>query len=240
MHDTLEYFAKDPIHRRFHHDQLTFAMVYEHSERFIMPLSHDEVVHLKASLLTKMAGDEWQKHANLRLLLAYMFTRPGKKLLFMGVEMAPYEEWAHEASLPWHLLQDDPNRAAHSRYLSALAQLYRDRPSLWIQDESWEGFSWIDIADRDNSVISYVRRGAGEKTLVILNLTPIPREGYRIGIPDDCGWHVALRTDDSEWGGSGYDRTMSFTPEPAPFHGFPQSIVVTLPPLCALVLTPGK
>jgi 1,4-alpha-glucan branching enzyme len=240
MHDTLQYFSKDPIHRRFHHDQLTFAMVYEHSERFIMPLSHDEVVHLKGSLLTKMAGDEWQKHANLRVLLAYMFTRPGKKLLFMGAEIAPYEEWAHESSLPWNLLHDDPARAAHARYLAQLVQLYRDRPSLWIQDESWEGFAWIDIADRDNSVISYVRRGAGEKTLVILNLTPVPREGYRIGVPDDCSYRVALRTDDAQWGGSGYDQTVTFPPEPSPFHGFPQSIVLTLPPLCALVLSPNE
>jgi 1,4-alpha-glucan branching enzyme len=158
----------------------------------------------------------------------------------MGAEIAPYEEWAHESSLPWNLLHDDPARAAHARYLAQLVQLYRDRPSLWIQDESWEGFAWIDIADRDNSVISYVRRGAGEKTLVILNLTPVPREGYRIGVPDDCSYRVALRTDDAQWGGSGYDQTVTFPPEPSPFHGFPQSIVLTLPPLCALVLSPNE
>jgi 1,4-alpha-glucan branching enzyme len=238
MHDTLEYFKKDPIHRRHHHDQLSFAMVYEYSERFIMPLSHDEVVHLKGSLLTKMPGDEWQKRANLRLLLSYMFTRPGKKLLFMGAELAPWDEWNHDRSLEWHLLETDPSRAAHARFLSKLAHLYRERPSLWIADESWEGFAWIDIADRENSVISYVRRGAGEHTVVVLNMTPLPRQGYRIGVPDASAYEVLLRSDDREWGGSDNDRTTRWNTEPAPFHGYQQSIVATLPPLGALILTP--
>jgi 1,4-alpha-glucan branching enzyme len=240
MHDTLEYFKQDPVYRRHHHDQLTFSMVYEYSERFIMPLSHDEVVHLKGSLLTKMPGDEWQKRANLRLMLAYMFTRPGKKLLFMGAEMAPWGEWNHDVSLDWHLLNDDPSRAAHSRYLAKLGHVYRERPSLWINDESWEGFAWIDIADRDNSVISYVRRGAGEHTVVILNLTPIPRHNYRIGVPEARSYEVLLRSDDGEWGGSGHDTTKRFETEPAPFHGYQHSIVATLPPLGALVICPSQ
>ena len=240
MHDTLEYFSKDPIHRRHHHDQLTFSMMYEYSERFIMPLSHDEVVHLKASLLGKMPGDEWQKRANLRLLLAYMFTRPGKKLLFMGAELAPWGEWNHDTSLDWTLLETDPSRAAHLRYMSQLGHIYRERPSLWINDESWEGFAWIDIADRNNSVISYVRRGAGEHTVVILNLTPVPRHNYRIGVPDADSYKVLLRSDDLEWGGSDHDRTSFFKPEAAPFHGYQQSIVATLPPLGALVLAPAR
>jgi 1,4-alpha-glucan branching enzyme len=239
MHDTLEYFSKDPIHRRHHHDQLTFSMMYEYSERFIMPLSHDEVVHLKGSLLNKMPGDEWQKRANLRLLLAYMFTRPGKKLLFMGVELAPWGEWNHDASLEWNQLTDDPVRAAHFRYLCRLGEVYRHRPSLWINDESWEGFAWIDVADRDNSVISYVRRGASEHTVVILNLTPVPRSNYRIGVPDATAYELLLRSDDVEWGGSGYDRTSRFATEPSPFHGYQQSIVATLPPLSALILHPA-
>ena len=239
MHDTLAYFAKDPIHRRFHQDQLTFAMVYEYSERFIMPLSHDEVVHLKGSLLTKMAGDEWQKFANLRLLLAYMFTRPGKKLLFMGAELAPWDEWNHEASLDWHLADGDGRHAAHQAYLTRLLHLYRERPSLWRADESWEGFGWIDATDRDNSVISYVRRDASEHTVVVLNLTPIPREGYRIGVPSATRYERIINTDDAEWGGSGFATAATYDAEPAPFHGFEQSIVATLPPLGALVLGAG-
>jgi 1,4-alpha-glucan branching enzyme len=167
-----------------------------------------------------------------------MFTRPGKKLLFMGAELAPWGEWNHDVSLEWNLLDDDPSRAAHFRYLSALAGLYRERPSLWIADDSWEGFAWIDIADRDNSVVSYVRRGAGEHTVVVLNLTPVPRSGYRIGVPDDCAYEVALRSDDLAWGGSDFDRAARFDAEPSPFHGFPQSIVASLPPLSALILKP--
>jgi 1,4-alpha-glucan branching enzyme len=238
MHDTLGYFAKDPIHRRFHQDQLTFAMVYEYSERFIMPLSHDEVVHRKGSLLTKMAGDEWQKFANLRLLLAYMFTRPGKKLLFMGAELAPWNEWDHEASLDWHLADESGRRANHQAFLARLLHVYRERPSLWRADESWEGFGWIDAADRENSVISYVRRDASEHTVVVLNLTPIPREGYRIGVPSTTRYERIINTDDESWGGSGFGDAPSYDAEDAPFHGFEQSIVATLPPLGALVLGP--
>ncbi|HEY6219674.1 MAG TPA: 1,4-alpha-glucan branching protein GlgB, partial [Gemmatimonadaceae bacterium] len=221
MHDTLDYFARAPIHRRFHQDQLTFAMIYEYSERFIMPLSHDEVVHLKASLLNKMPGDEWQKFANLRLLLAYMFTRPGKKLLFMGAELAPWEEWNHEASLDWDLPVADPRRRMHCDFLGALAHLYRGRPSLWKADDSWEGFSWIDVADRDNSVISYVRRAGDEHTVVVLNMTPVPRENYRIGVPFSGEYQVALNSDDSSWGGSGFPfGALRVTTDSSPFHGY--------------------
>ena len=240
MHDTLQYFAKDPIHRRFHQEQLTFAMVYEHTERFIMPLSHDEVVHGKGSLVTKMAGDEWQKFANLRLLLAYMFTRPGKKLLFMGAELAPWGEWNHEESLDWNLPRDDARRGAHERFLTRLLHMYRERPSLWRSDYGGEGFSWIDVEDRDNSVVSYVRRDANEHTIVVLNLTPIPREGYRIGVPAAARYETILDSNDQAWGGSGYGRSSAHEAEAAPFHGFEQSIIVTLPPLGALVLGPSR
>jgi 1,4-alpha-glucan branching enzyme len=238
MHDTLTYFSLDPIHRRFHQDQLTFAMLYEYSERFIMPLSHDEVVHLKGSLFAKMSGDEWQKLANLRVLLSYMFTRPGKKLLFMGTEIAPFSEWNHDISLDWHL-RDDPNRLALERFVGALARVYREHPAFWRDDPSWDGFNWIDVADKENSVVSFVRRSGDAHAVVALNLTPIPREHYRIGVPSDCEYRRLLSSDDLQWGGSGYGEFVSVTPTPSPSHGYPQSIQVLLPPLSALVFAPA-
>ena len=238
MHDTLAYFSRDPVHRRFHHDQLTFAMLYEYSERFIMPLSHDEVVHLKGSLFQKMPGDDWQKLANLRLLLGYMFTRPGKKLVFMGTELAPWSEWNHDASLDWHL-GDDPRRAAFARYLTRLAVLYREQPALWREDPTWEGFAWIDVADRENSVLSYLRRAGDSHVVVVLNLTPVPRERYRIGVPAGGRYERLLSSDDLEWGGSGFGAIAGVDTESSPFHGHPHSIELTLPPLCAVVLAPA-
>ena len=239
MHDTLGYFSKDPIHRRFHHDQLTFAMLYEYTERFIMPLSHDEVVHLKGSLFDKMPGDEWQKLANLRLLLSYMFTRPGKKLLFMGTELAPWNEWNHDTSLDWHL-RDDPRRAAFQSFVSRLAHVYREHPAFWRDDSSWEGFNWIDVADRDNSVVSYARYANDDHTVVILNLTPVPRERYRVGVPARGEYVKVMSSDDTEWGGSGYGAIDSVHSVDTPFHGFQQSIELTLPPLGALVFAPRR
>src|SRR5689334_6154853 len=238
MHDTLSYFEKDPVYRRFHHDQITFAMLYEYSERFIMPLSHDEVVHLKGSMLDKMPGDDWQKLANLRLLLTYMVTRPGKKLLFMGTELATWNEWNHDTSLDWHLLRDDPRRAAFCQFLTRLAHVYREHSPLWRQDESWEGFQWVDVADRDNSVISFLRRDGDQHVLVVMNLTPVPREDYRIGVPHAGAYAKLLSSDDSEWAGSGHAAVDRLQTEPAPFHGFSQSISLTLPPLGAVVLAP--
>jgi len=240
MHDTLAFFSRDPVHRRFHQDQITFAMLYEYSERFIMPLSHDEVVHLKGSLLSKMPGDEWQRLANLRLLLTYMFTRPGKKLVFMGTELASWAEWNHDTSLDWHL-RDDPARAAFSRYVTRLATVYRDTPALWRDDPSWEGFAWIDVADKENSVVSYVRRSGAAHVVVLLNLTPVPRERYRVGVPGEGRYEILLASDASEWGGAGgsVNDVRSVATEPSPFHGYQQSIEVTLPPLGALVLAPA-
>ncbi|HEY4216070.1 MAG TPA: 1,4-alpha-glucan branching protein GlgB [Gemmatimonadaceae bacterium] len=235
MHDTLTYFGLDPIHRGFHQDQITFAMLYEYSERFIMPLSHDEVVHLKGSLLAKMPGDEWQRLANLRLLLAYMFTRPGKKLLFMGSELAPWTEWNHDTSLDWHL-RFDPNRDAFENYLSRLANVYRERPAFWRDDQSWDGFNWIDVGDRENSVVSYVRRAGGEFVVVVLNLTPVPRERYRIGVPAAGQYQRLLSSDDAEWGGSNVGRIDGVHSDPSPLHGYGQSIEMTLPPLSAVAL----
>ena len=240
MHDTLVYFTKDPVYRPHHHDQLTFAMLYEYSERFIMPLSHDEVVHLKGSLLDKMPGDEWQKLANLRLLLAYQFTRPGKKLLFMGTELAPWSEWSHETSLDWHLL-DDPRRAAFQRYVARLGALYRSEPAFWGDDHTWEGFRWIDVADRASSVVAFTRNAGARHAVVALNFTPVPREPYRIGVPLPAGrtYHVAMWSDASEWGGSGYGTVAEVTVSPTPFHGEQQSIELALPPLGAVVLIPA-
>jgi 1,4-alpha-glucan branching enzyme len=240
MHDTLKFFELDPVHRRWHHDQLTFAMIYEYTEKFVMPLSHDEVVHGKGSLLNKMAGDEWQKFANLRTLLAYMLTRPGKKLLFMGTEIAPWSEWNHDASLEWNLLRDDPRRAKLFAFVSRLASVHRERPEFWRRDAESEGFNWISADDRDNSVLSFVRRDGERHSVVVLNLTPVARDNYRIGTPASAAYREVLNSDADEWGGSGHPTRERVMASPSPFHGFPQSIELTLPPLCVLVLTPEQ
>jgi 1,4-alpha-glucan branching enzyme len=239
MHDTLKYFSTDPLYRRHHQDLLTFAMIYEHSERFIMPLSHDEVVHLKQSLLGKMPGDAWQKFANLRALLAYQYTRPGKALIFMGTELATLNEWNHDTSLPWHLAGED-GHGAFLHFVRELGAMYRELSPLWRRDHEPEGFSWIDVADRDNSVLSYVRRDGPEHVIVVLNLTPVPRENYRIGAPASCRYRLRLSTDDQAFGGSGFHARADVTAEPSPLHGYPQSITLDLPPLSVLVLVPER
>jgi 1,4-alpha-glucan branching enzyme len=240
MHDTLQYFALDPVHRRWHQDRLTFAMIYEYTERFFMPLSHDEVVHGKGSLLTRMSGDEWQKFANLRTLLGYQMTRPGKKLLFMGTELAPWTEWNHEGSLEWNLLRDDPRRASFFEYVARLGHLYRERPEFWRRDHEWEGFSWISAEDRENSVLVYVRRDGEQHAIVLLNLTPVPREHYRVGAPEQTAYRELLNSDARQWSGSGHPTLERVMAEPTPFHGFPQSFEITLPPLSVLVLVPDR
>jgi len=237
MHDTLEYFGNDPVHRRFHQDQLTFAMLYEYTERCIMPLSHDEVVHGKGSMLNKMPGDPWQKFANLRTLLAYQYTRPGKVLLFMGTELAPDREWNHDESLDWHLT-DDPPRTGLQRFLTDLNGIYSRTPSLWRFDHGPEGFQWIDGSDRENSVISFVRRDGEAFVVVVFNLTPVPRDEYRIGAPAAGEYVVLLNSDDAEYGGSGFEVPHALHTEPVPKHGHAQSLSLTLPPLGALVLAP--
>jgi 1,4-alpha-glucan branching enzyme len=240
MHDTLHYFALDPIHRRWHQDRLTFAMLYEYTERFVMPLSHDEVVHGKGSLLSKMSGDEWQKFASLRTLLAYMLTRPGKKLLFMGTELAPWSEWNHETSLDWSLLGNDIQRMKFCAYVGRLAHLYRSRPELWQRDYDGDGFSWISADDRENSVLAYVRRDGEHHSVIVLNLTPVPREHYRIGVPEAGAYREVLNSDAAEWGGSRHGTRARVMSEPSPFHGFTQSVELSLPPLSALVLAPER
>lgn len=239
MHDTLEYFCKDPIYRHYHQNDLTFAMLYEHSEHFINALSHDEAVHGKRSLLEKMPGDMWQKFANLRTLLAYQYTRPGKQLLFMGTELAPYDEWYYDASLDWHLA-DDPMRVGLARFLEDLGRLYLESPCLWRSDPDPHGFAWIDCSDCDNSVISYRRDHDGEVMIVVLNLTPVPREDYRIGAPQPGRYVRRLSSDDHEYGGSGYPIGDTFETDDVGMHGYPQSLRLTLPPLAALVLAPSR
>jgi 1,4-alpha-glucan branching enzyme len=237
MHDTLDYFSHDPAHRAWHHERLTFAMLYEWGERYVNPLSHDEVVHGKRSLLEKMPGDEWQKFANLRLLLAYQYTRPGKVLLFMGTELAPWREWNHQRSLDWHLAED-PRRAGLSRFMADLGRLTRDTPALWRGDPDPESFAWIDCTDRQNSVVSFVRRDGDAHVVVVLNLTPVPRDDYRIGLPRAGAYRQLLNGDDSGYGGSGFDTPARLVTEAVPWHGHAQSARFRLPPLGALVLAP--
>jgi 1,4-alpha-glucan branching enzyme len=217
-------------------------MIYEYSERFVMPLSHDEVVHGKGSLLRKMPGDDWQRFANLRAMLAYMYTRPGKKLLFMGTELAPDGEWNHDRGLEWSLTED-PRRGAFCNFVRELGQLYRATPALWQLDHEPAGFRWIDVADKQNSVVSYVRSDEeGAKLLVALNLTPAPRERYRLGVPESRGLKLAVSSDDRRWGGSGYPAIAAPVPEAMPFHGFEHSVELTLPPLSAVIyaIEPGE
>ena len=242
MHDTLEYMALDPVHRRFHQHEITFSLMYAFSERFLLPLSHDEVVHGKGSLLAKMPGDDWQKFANLRLLFGYMFGHPGKKMLFMGDEFGQWTEWNHTISASWHLLEDqDPYAGLHrglQRLVSDLNHLYRDRPALHVLDADWNGFQWIDFTDSENSVIAFQRRASLEDPglIAICNFTPVVRHDYRLGLPDAGGYREVLTTDDVKYGGSGvHDRPVIET-EAVPWHGKPHSAALTLPPLGVLVL----
>jgi len=237
MHDTLLYFSKDPIHRCYHHNDLTFASLYEHTECFIMPLSHDEVVHGKGSLLSKMPGDEWQKFANLRMLYAYQYTRSGKQLLFMGSELASPWEWYHAASLEWHL-EIGPFRASLARFLEDLGQLYLQHPCLWRGDLDGSSFKWIHCDDYQNSVLSYMRCWEDEHLVVALNLTPVPRENYRIGVPAVGSYMIQLCSDHSQYGGSDWSKPIYYETESEPSHGFPQSVNLQLPPLAALILGP--
>jgi 1,4-alpha-glucan branching enzyme len=235
MHDTLGYFEREPVHRKFHQNDLTFAMLYEWTERFVNPLSHDEVVHGKRALVEKMPGDLWQKVANLRALLVYQYTRPGKVLLFMGTELAPQEEWDHDQSLPWHL-EHDPLRQGLRRFMAHLGRVYAERPALWRSDPDPDGFRWIDCNDRESSVLSYARHDGAAHVVVVLNLTPVPRDDYRIGVPSAGTYVELLSSDAADFGGSGYATRVRVASEPVPWHGCGQSLRIVLPPLAALVL----
>lgn len=239
MHDTLLYFSKDPVHRGYHHNQLTFSMLYAYTENFILPLSHDEVVHGKGSLLSKMPGDTWQKFANLRTLLGYMYTHPGKKLLFMGTELAMDREWDHDQSLDWHLEQD-PLRQGLQNFMTDLGRLYLEEPALWERDHQPEGFSWIDCQDYQQSVVSFIRRSREGWIVVVVNLTPVPRFGYRIGVPYAPRYREKINSDSEWYGGSNLGNAGLIQTEPVPFHSYAQSLVLTLSPLACLILRPEK
>jgi 1,4-alpha-glucan branching enzyme len=236
MHDTLQYIEHDPVHRKYHHNELTFRMLYAFSEQFVLPLSHDEVVHGKRSLLSKMPGDDWQKFANLRLLYGYMYAQPGKKLLFMGGEFGQWWEWNHEASLDWHLADYPPHRGLQ-RWVRDLNTLYRGEAALHELDCDPAGFSWIDCNDAQQSTLTFMRRGRTTPDIVVVgcNFTPVPRRDYRIGVPRGGYWREVLNSDADLYGGSGQGNSGGVTAAPIPWHGHPQSIAVTLPPLAVVV-----
>ena len=235
MHDTLRYFGVDPVHRKFHQNDLTFRMLYGFTENYVLPLSHDEVVHGKGPLWDKMAGDEWRKYANLRALYGYMFGMTGKKLLFMGDEIAQRREWRHDSGVEWHLLEWDPHRGVQ-QLVADLNQLYRSEPALHELDNQPGGFEWVDCADANASVLSFLRSPAkGEdRVLVVLNLTPVPREGYRVGVPGPGYWREVMNTDAAVYGGSNLGNSGGVHAEYVPQHGRPYSIRATLPPLAAV------
>jgi 1,4-alpha-glucan branching enzyme len=237
MHDTLSYMTRNPIHRRYHHNQLTFRMLYAFTENFVLPLSHDEVVHGKGSLLMKMPGDDWQRFANLRLLFGYQFTQPGKKLLFMGSELAPWNEWSHEDSLDWHLLAYDRHVGIQT-WVRDLNRLYRDEPALHEGDVSPSGFEWVAANDSDQSVVVFLRRcKTPERTvLVACNFTPMPRWGYRVGVPRSGYWRELLNSDARDYGGSGIGNEGGVQAAAEGSHGHRFCLSLTLPPLAIVLL----
>jgi 1,4-alpha-glucan branching enzyme len=237
MHDMLEYVHEDPVHRRWHHNLVTFSMLYAFTENFILPFSHDEVVHGKGAMLDKIPGDAWQKYATLRTLYGYMFGHPGKKLLFMGCEFGQWREWNHDHSLDWHLL-DDPSHAAILRYVKDLNGLYHGERSLYECDFDPTGFRWIDCNDNENSVVSIVRyaRDRRDYLVLVFNFTPVPRAGYRIGVPE-AGYYVELMNSDaSAYGGTDVGNGGGAWSEPVASHGFDQSVRLMVPPLGCLYL----
>jgi len=240
MNDTLEYVRQDPIFRRYHHRLLTFSLLYAFSENFILPFSHDEVVHLKGSMFGKVPGDEWQKAATLRALYGYMYAHPGKKLMFMGCEFGQIAEWNHDRSLDWHLLQQ-PLHAGIRRFMTDLNRTYAAEPALHQCDFESSGFQWIDCNDSDNSVVSLMRRAADPDDFVvaILNFTPVPRQGYVIGVPRSGSYTELLNSDAGVYGGGNVGNGGLVTAEPVPSHGHPQSLRLFLPPLGFLLLKPG-
>jgi 1,4-alpha-glucan branching enzyme len=241
MHDTLDYFQRDPVYRRFHHHQLTFSLMYAFSENFILPLSHDEVVHGKGPLLGKMPGDRWQRLANLRALYAFMWAHPGKKLLFMGGELAQEREWSHERSLDWHLLEQ-PEHAGVQSLVRDLNRLYRDEPALWEVDFEPAGFEWIEPNDASANFLAFARWSRDRERVVVCacNLSPVPRHGYRLGLPRAGRWREALNTDSEFYGGSNAGNVGGVVAEAHPWHEQPFSAEVTLPPLGVVWLVPGR
>ncbi len=242
MHDVLEYMRHEPVHRKYHHNLLTFGMLYAWSENFLLPLSHDEVTHGKGSLLARMPGDDWQRFANLRLLYAFMWAYPGKKLLFMGSEFGQVNEWNHEASLDWHLLAAGPYHRGVQRLVADLNRAYRREPALHEIDFEPAGFEWVDCNDSEQSALSFVRfaRDPNDLVLCVCNFTPVPRRGYRVGVPRGGFYAEVINTDGAAYGGSNVGNAGGVPSEPVPWHGQPHSLLVTLPPLAALWLRPAE
>ncbi len=239
MHDTLGYISRDPIHRKHHHNDLTFGLLYAFHENFILPLSHDEVVYGKRSLIGKMPGDQWQRFANLRAYFAFMWTHPGKKLVFMGGEFGQEREWNHDIGLDWQLF-DDPLHAGVHRLVRDLNHLYRATPALYQRDSEGDGFSWIDANNGGESVVSYLRRGAddpGAIAVIVGNFTPVPRHSYRIGVPYPGYYRERINTDAGNYGGSGVGNAGGIEAEPYPMHGHAHSLSLNLPPLAVLIFT---
>ncbi|MDH3562543.1 MAG: alpha amylase C-terminal domain-containing protein, partial [Gammaproteobacteria bacterium] len=237
MHDTLDYFSHDPIHRKYHHNQLTFSIMYAFHENFVLPFSHDEVVHGKGSLLGKMPGDDWQKFANLRCLFGYLYGHPGKKLLFMGSEFGQWREWNHDQSLDWHLLEQAPHQGVQ-RWMKDLNHTYRREPALYARDFDSSGFEWADLHDWEHSIISFFRKGEKPEdvVLVVCNFTPVPQANYRIGVSRSGYWREILNSDATIYGGSGQGNVGGVESAPVPCHGRYHSISLTLPPLSIVYL----
>jgi len=235
MHDILQYMQQDAIHRRYHHDSLTFGLLYAFTENFVLPFSHDEVVHGKGSMLTKMPGDEWQRFANLRLLYTFMFTYPGKKLLFMGSEFGQGTEWNHERSLDWYILQY-PLHQGVKTLVSDLNSLYTETPALYRHEFDPHGFEWLDCSDREQSILSYIRKDGNDYIIAIFNFTPVPRENYRIGMPELAKYRVLLSSDSQFYGGSNVDNNITLEAESISWSDRPYSLSVNLPPLSGLIL----
>lgn len=241
MHDTLLYFSKDPIHRRYHHNNLTFSLLYAFNENFVLVLSHDEVVHGKRALLAKMPGDTWQQFANLRALYAFLYSHPGKKMLFMGGEFGQWIEWSSNQSLDWNLLDYEPHRKVQ-QLVADLNRLYRAEPALYEVDFEWMGFEWIDFHDADNSILAFIRRARnrGNHLVVICNFTPLPRPGYRVGVPEACFYREVLNSDATNYGGSGITNGPGRNAIPLAWHNQPCSLELTLPPLGVVILKPER
>lgn len=237
MHDTLNFMSKEPIHRRYHHHDMTFSLLYAFTENFVLPLSHDEVVHGKGSLINKMSGDEWQKFANLRAYYGFMWGHPGKKLLFMGGEFAQWQEWNFNNSLEWQALSA-PNHQGVQRFVRDLNQLYKNEPALYEDDFNWTGFTWIDANDSENSVFSFMRnaKSTDEFIVVVSNLTPVPRESYRVGVPKLGYYSEILNSDSEHYWGSNMGNDGGQGAEEVPMHGHPYSLSLTLPPLATIML----
>jgi 1,4-alpha-glucan branching enzyme len=240
MHDTLNYFKRDPVFRKFHQNDLTFAMLYHHHENFVLPLSHDEVVHGKGSLLQRMPGDDWQRFANLRTLLAYQWLFPGKKLLFMGCEIGQSTEWNANGTVEWWLLEAGPYHKGIQRMMEDLNRLYKQEPALWETDYDHDGFWWIDCGDAENSILSFMRQSRDRSSMiaVILNLTPVVRANYRIGLPKLGIWKEAFNSDCEFYAGSNQGNLGQVVATPDPMHGQPQSAAITLPPLGIVAFKP--